>query len=328
MDTKSGTPKIALIQNLVIIILSSEALDWLTEKSVNSFVVYNGDIRNSVRAALRQKIKKIVLTTTSNEIINIADLIIDHPDVKFVSPSSTLPNLRGAYKNLYFTSPDNSYITWIASTQKPFGFVVVYEGGNDPYVADILAKYQSVGIRTVDVTDPSWRSEPNLTVVSVTPDLWGKVFTGMIPSIQYNIYGFELYPPTNLAIPSNVINIGMFFPYGTTIPLLGSQWNYLSRNPRFSNCDQINGAYPFLLNQSWTRMEKYSLMSTIFRENSHFVSRYLPLYNIDMTVRSTTLRAKPEGKYIWLIAEEYVNRYSQANLQFISSLPTIGRAHV
>lgn len=310
---------ILIIYNPELIVIPQSALNYLEENTSKTYILQsNQDIRNSILSGYTNGIRKFILATSSQEIINICDLIEKYDDAMFISPSSTVISLRGKYQNLYFTSASNYYITLVASTNV-FG-CLVYDNASDPFVSEIIDIFKSYSIPVFDIMDSGWRSYTVLFTVSITQNIWNLINLYNDPNVLYNIFCFEIPTPNNYQPTSNIKGITLISPNPTAQPLPNSYWNYISRIPNFSQTSNTAAILPILIQQSWNLLQGSNIISNTLQINGAIYSRYIPLFNIDIKYNLDNNNLTCCNKYILLVDKSYYSKYTIDNISFLRNI--------
>lgn len=305
------------IPNAHINKLNPEAVSYLRNHSTKRFILDNGlDLKKKILRYYKKGIRHFVLAVLSSEILAIKDTIAKLKDARFVSPSSTLIELRGALPNLYFTLPDNNYLATL--TVSPVSGCIVYDNYEDPFVKEAVTILSRGGtVKAFDVRDLEWQNYYELFLVAETTDIWSLVFNNLSAE-RHDVYSIENYPPLNITVPPQIAGLNVYYPKSTVISQINSTWNVISKNPEFSYSDCVTDSFPFLVNIKWDLLEKLFMISQSLTHNNKFLSRYLPLYNFDIKSNNSNRHVtKCNSCYVWLMDESYSNETSLANAQYL-----------
>jgi hypothetical protein len=306
------------IDNVIINQLSLEAVNYLRNHSTKSFILDNGkNLKKKIMRYYKQGVRQFVLAVLSSEILAIKETIAKLKDAQFVSPSSTLIELRGMLPNLYFTLPDDNYLMTV--TVNPVSSCVVYDNYENPFVKEAVAILARGGkVKTFDVRNLEWQKYYELYLVSETTDIWSSIFNNL-GSDKHDIYAIENYPPQNIIVPAQITAINICYPKSTVTSQINSTWNVISKNPDFSYSDCVTDSFPTLVNIKWGLLEKLFMISRSLTQNNKYLSRYLPLYNFNIKSnnRNCHITKCSNSCYAWLMDASYADESSLANAQYL-----------
>jgi hypothetical protein len=301
--------------------LSDVAIKYLRDHTKEPFIILNNpDFRQNVMNAYNQGIRKMILSTSSNDILNNIDLIQSLIDVMFVSPTSTLSYLRKITSNLYFTTSTSNYLNYVATGFRRFNTCLVYENSDNPYVQETIIIFTNYGIPSFPSNDPSWQQYNVLLLTSTNGDIWNNVVNSLNPDVKYNIYGLEFYSDTPITFPSNVLSVNVIFPQATVTSQITSYWNNLVRYDQFSAGPPARYTYPLLLNSDWIHLASLNLISQTSQTNTYYIARYLPIVPVPTYYNTHNNNIPAHACYIYIVSRQYVDPFSTANIEYIKKV--------
>lgn len=301
--------------------LSDIAVKYLRDNTKEPFVILNNpDFRQNIMNAYNQGIRKMILSTSSDDILNNIDLIQTLIDVTFVSPTSTLSYLRKITSNLYFTTSTSNYLNYVAGLFRRFNTCLVYESSDNAYVQETIIIFSNYGIPAFPSDDLKWREYNLLFLTSGNGNIWNNVVKDLDPAVKYNIYGLEFYSNTPINFPSNVLSVNVIFPQATVTSQINSYWNNLVRYDQFSQGPPSRYTYPLLLNSDWIYLASLNLISQTSETNTYYIARYLPIIDVPIYYNTHNNNIPPHACYVYIASRQYVDPFSTANIEYIKNI--------
>jgi len=265
---------------------------------------------------------KFILNILSSQILNIVPLIKQLSDAIFISGTSTVITVRNSSKNLYFTLPDETYLTHfgevIADINIPV--TIVYDDINNIFVRNDVDIFVQTGITSVSIqnyTSESTSANNVIILISTNINIISMIIPKLASTKRYIIYLIELIPNFNIVYPNNIDKVTILFPKSTVSSQINSYWNQICSDFKYLISDPPYSSLPILLQYDPNVLIENFLISTKLSDNSVFFSRYLPLYpNIKLEILSPYKKFSKCKQIIWLINKTKKNNYKIRNIEF------------
>lgn len=335
---------VVVIFNSEIFNMSEEGLRYLKNNIETNFKLYeynNSGIRNVFNEEYSKGCRYFILNITTEEILNIQDIIRTHQDVDFVSSTSTASSIRNIYPNLYFTSATISYIDIVVKSLLALSACLVYDNASDIFIMNVVTKFEENNFVTININNPNISNIITqfsvIVMVSTQRNIFNQVFNiTRVIDANFNYYSLELTPEDNIILPPNTSSFTIIYPLQTAYPQLESYWNINAGSKRFDAVYPAIGILPVLINiekneklcsyqtEFINNLKKLSIISNKLVENGIVYSGISELSPVTLRYNLKNKFKIRNKQIIWLIDLENMNSINVYNATAIKfNIPRI-----
>ena len=287
------------IENTNICKIKEEAKKYLLKNISKDYDVTIIDGDNIELKSIIKEYQYIVLLSSSQFIKDNYDLFFYNQNKLFISPTSTVEEVRGKLKNFLFNVTTNNQLLTIP-LEEPNSFILYDGNSKDLYVNDLVNKLREAGKSVFNIFTEDASEKNNIInafkniIYTISIDFGSNQELFYDKYIEYAELGgnpqknflqlIETELPSDISkkLEKVVTSISIIIPKTTAIALRNSYWNVVNKNEFFTNCPAYLSSLPSLFPKGFKCVCKLreffvnNLIAGSYYNNLFTFSEYLP----------------------------------------------------